>query len=172
LVTTGPFIYTVQMRGRSAEGIVSLLAPEETQGRGGLPPQAIIGALPGGASDITTEGFVANRAFRDLLHSTIERHGPQSPGLQAAAREQGEGWVYLIDRRSPDPEGDVPLEDIVGSFKVEGGAVVSYKRNSKHRLVSARGLFQLDAWLHERLMEELRNLPRPPDLSAEAGQCC
>src|SRR5262245_11192596 len=93
----------------------------------GLPAEAIVGVLlrPLEAGEAITPGvFARNRTFVEFLHSVIARRGPTLPGLIAEAKRQGEGWVYVIDQRTPTPHDAVPPEDIIGAFKIENGQVV------------------------------------------------
>src|SRR5262249_46486291 len=102
---------------------VTLLPPEVAFTQG-LAPEAIVGGLRrplGPGEPITPEVFARNRVFVDFLHAVIARHGPDQPGCRAEAKRLGEGWVYVIDQRTPTPEGPVPPEDIIGAFEVHGG---------------------------------------------------
>jgi hypothetical protein len=128
----------------------------------GLAAEAIVGVLlrplePGEA--ITPAVFARNRVFVDFLHGVIARRGPELPGLLAAARRQGEGWVYVIDQRTRTPADAVPPEDIIGAFEVQGGQLVpgSYRPSPKHMILSADGFFQLGDELQACLLEELAN---------------
>ena len=78
--------------------------------------------------------------------------------------------IYIIDRRTPTPMGHVPSEDILGGFQVSQGVLVqdSYQPMKSPKIVSERGMFQLDNFLHPRLLEALKQLPAPaPPQSAE-----
>src|SRR5262245_41224535 len=114
----------------------------------GLPPEAIIGVLlrplePG--ETISPDAFARNRIFVDFMHEVIARRAPGLPGLIAEARQQREGWVYLVDQRTRNPQGEVPPEDIVGCFQVKDGLIVpaSYQPSPRHLILSADGFFQL-----------------------------
>jgi hypothetical protein len=138
----------------------------------GLAPEAIVGVLSDDWHDtgaITPEVFTRNRVFVEFLHEVIARHGPGQPGFQAEARRVGNGWVYVIDQRTPTPEGPVPPEDILGGFEVKDGTVVpgSYRRSPAHRILSERGFFRLGADLQQCLLQELaaRNSAAAPDAS-------
>jgi hypothetical protein len=149
------YVYLV----RTAEGlcnVVSFLPPVNVFAKG-LAEEAIVGGLRGGVNEINMETFRPNAAFVRFLHDTIAKHGPNTPGLQEEAQRLGNGWVYMIDGRAPTPDGQVDPEDIIGAFQAEGGRIVaeSYRASPKHLLVSKHGLFVLDTWLQERLMEEL-----------------
>jgi hypothetical protein len=148
---------------RTDEGeqdLVTLLPPDLLLARG-LAPEAIIGVLTGPLGEdgrITPENFARNRVFVEFLHDVIARHAPLQPGFQAEARRLGNGWIYVIDQRTPTPQGPVPPEDIFGAFEVRNGEVVpgSYQPSPRHRILSADGFFRLDAGLHAALMQELR----------------
>jgi hypothetical protein len=87
----------------------------------GLAPEAIVGVLSerwNSSMRITPELFARNSVFVDFLHNVIAADGPSDPGFQAEARRLGDGWVYVIDQRTPSPAGPVPPEDIIGAFTV------------------------------------------------------
>jgi len=129
----------------------------------GLVGDAIVGEcihLLEEGEHITAANFRPNRAFVKLLHDVIARHAPQLPGLQAEARRQHTGWVYVIDARTPSPDGHVPPSDVIGGFEVSDGEVVphSYRPNANHKLLTEDGLFELEPALHDRLMERINEL--------------
>jgi len=141
------------------DGPVCMIAvlPPETAVEGGLPSPAVVGTVPQGATEITLENFTPNPEFSDFLNFVIAKYGVEDPALQEQAKEQGDGWIYMIDLRAGEDEESVAPEDLLGVFRVEGGQVVpdSYRGNLKHQLLSKRGIFQIDEWVHERLVEEL-----------------
>jgi hypothetical protein len=151
---------------------ISFLTPEDVMRMGGYPTEAIIGLFedqPGTdlINDIiSVENFRPNPAFINFMHQVIGKYGPEDSGLREAARRQREGWIYIIDLRTPDgPQGKVPPEDIVGAFEVKDGQLIkeSYWANERHLAFSTNGLVQLPGSLHELLMQELRNLKFQPD---------
>ena len=106
--------------------------PHELVFARGLVGEAIMGVLlqPLDRQErITPDVFAPNRVFVDFMHDVVARRGPEQPGLVAEAQRQSDGWLYVIDQRTPTPGGAVPPEDIVGWFEVRGGQVVagSYK---------------------------------------------
>ncbi len=107
---------------------------------------------------VTPENFALNRMFVDFMQQVIAQHAPSLPGFQAEASRQGEGWLYVIDQRTPDPEGAVPGQDVIGGFAVKGGAIVpdSYQPNPNHSLLSEAGFFNLGPELHRKLLGELK----------------
>jgi hypothetical protein len=138
---------------------ITLAAAGEATRRG-LVPQEIVGQLLDPKREdglFEPDNFARNRAFVEFMHEVIRKHGPSVPGLVAAARAQANGWVHIIDGRTPTPQGAVPAEDIVGAFQVTDGNIVpdSYQANPNHRILSANGFFQLDPVLQTQLLDEL-----------------
>jgi hypothetical protein len=128
----------------------------------GLTGEAIVG----GYTRVLEEGerateanFQPNPMFVKLLHEVVAHHAPQLRDLREEARRQHDGWVYVIDGRTPTPDRHVPPKDIIGSFEVQGGAVApaSYQPNAKHELLTADGLFRLEPALHEKLIERINS---------------
>jgi hypothetical protein len=153
------WVCRVQKPGEVPQDLVTLLPPEDTFNKG-IIPEAIVGVLKRPLKEgeaIEPENFVRNKFFNDFMHEFIASHGPQLEGLQAEARRQGEGWVYVVDARTATPEGKVPPADILGVFEVKAGRLIaqSYKRNQKHVLLSKDGFFRLPPELHEQLRKEL-----------------
>jgi hypothetical protein len=139
---------------------ITLIAPEVAFSQG-LAPEAIVGELlrplqPG--ERISPQIFARNRVFVEFLHSVIARYGPEQPGCRAEAKRLGEGWIYIIDQRTPTPQGPVPPEDIIGAFEVKAGEVVpgSYQASPNHMILSPNGFFQLDDGLQACLLRELQ----------------
>ena len=140
---------------RTSQHILSILTTDEMQSLGGLPAEGIAGDFGG---DTSVGAFRTNPAFVRFMHEVIRTAGPDDSGLQAAAQEQADGWVYLIDLRTPEgPNGRVPPEDIIGAFEVRDGRIIadSYQPNSKHRVYTAQGLVRLPPFLERALVERL-----------------
>jgi hypothetical protein len=153
------WICRVALPGEGQQDLVTLLPSEETFANG-IIPEAIVGVLKRPLEEgeaIKPENFVRKKIFNDFLHEFIARQGPELKGLQAEARRQREGWVYLIDGRTATPQGKVPPDDIIGAFEVKDGRLVaqSYERNPRHVLLSQDGFFRLAPELHEQLLREL-----------------
>lgn len=134
------------------------LFPEE-----GIPEKAIIGSWPVMEGQelleplaIKSENFGRNPVFVELMHGALARYGPESAQLKEAARRQGRGWLYLIDSRIPDPNGDVPIWDILGALEIKGGQIVpdSYWANPQHVILSDNGPFRLPPGILQLLVKE------------------
>jgi hypothetical protein len=154
--------------------VISFLTPADVTMIGGYPTETIIGLIedqPGTDlinDTISVENFRPNPAFINFMHQVIRKYGAEDPGMQEAALHQREGWIYIIDMRTPDgPQGQVPPEDIVGAFEVKDGRLSkeSYWANDRHLVFSTNGLVRLPGSLHELLMQELRKLKFQSDFA-------
>ena len=124
---------------------------------GGIPGAAVAGIFADGL--MTLEAFHTNRVFVDFLHDVIAKAGPSDRGLIAAGRQSGDGWISVIDLRTPGgTQGRVPPEDILGTFEVRSGEIVpgSCRRAGTHRLFTKHGLVQLPPALRDAFVNELR----------------
>jgi hypothetical protein len=157
--TTEVFICRAEVDGGVTD-YVTLLPPELFFARG-LCPEAVVGVVSrpfDSIERITPDVFSRNRVFVDFMHDVIARNAPDDPSFQAAAHRQHDGYIYIIDQRTPQPAGTVPPEDIVGAFKVVNGVAdrESYWRNPKHVILSSsNGFFNLGPHLQQTLLEEL-----------------
>lgn len=145
--------------GRRSRRILSVLDLAEYAGRP-VPVRAIVGWVDG--TELSPATFEPNPLFHALLHETVAAAGPDDPALAEAAAARGEGWVFVVDRRTPDPWGTIPPEDTIGAFRVEKGRIVrgSYRSGPRHRLVTKRGPFVLDRFLAAALTEAVRRVVR------------
>ncbi len=142
----------------SNRSILSILSPEEAKALGGLPVEAMLGEVATDDKGMRRETFVPNPRFIEFMHQVIQTAGPLDEGLQAVATAQGEGWVYIIDLRTPEgPQGRVPAEDIIGGFEVNHGHILpaSYWANEDHRLLTANGIVVLPESLRAAWVKQL-----------------
>jgi len=140
----------------SEQRVLSILNPDQVESLGGLPAEAIVGGVSG--DTLSPQTFRPNATFIDFLHKIIEKDGPDDPGIRAAAREQIDGWVYVIDLRTPDgPQGRVPPDDVIGGFAVRAGKVVrrSYQANPKYVAFTSHGLISLPPFLRQAFIDGL-----------------
>ena len=138
-----------------AQRVLSILTPREVASLGGLPGEGVAGIMDGDVSSV--EAFRPNQVFIDFMHQVIRTAGPKDSVLRAAAVQQKNGWVYIIDLRTPEgPMGNVPPEDIIGAFEVQSGQVIaeSYWRNPEHRVFTKHGLVQLPPTLRKAFVLE------------------
>jgi hypothetical protein len=164
--STPVWIYRVLFGGEMRDLVCVL--PNEIGFATGLPGEAIVGRLiepvadlegPGDdARELRPDNFAENPVFRAFFHDMVRRYAPDEPGLREEARRGGR-YVYIIDSRTPDLGLDLSdmVEDIVGSFEVRDGAIVSesYFPNPHYRLFTQNGFFALSGAIGQRLLEEV-----------------
>ena len=156
----GREIYAYEFETEDGEGqAVSLLEPTWVFGHG-LTIEAIVGFIvaPASFEDLAPTDLRENPAFLRLLSRVIYEEVGADPDLSREAARQGEGHVYLLDGRTPDPAGRVVPENILGGVAVKAGAVVagSYQHNPRHRLLTQDGFFRLSPVLEAALDSRLR----------------
>jgi len=130
--------------------VLSLLSPSVVARLGGIPLRAVAGKLEG-------DTFAENEAFVAVLQGVIRHHTPRLPGFADAARKRGTGSIVMVDLRTPDPDGEVPPEDIFGAFAITDGHASSetYAPNPAYRVYTRHGLLRLPDGLAEILLAEL-----------------
>ena len=131
------------------------LTPHNIAFAAGLAADVIVGdctKLLEKSESVNHTNFRPNKRFVGLLHDVIATEAPKLPALQAEARRQHTGWIYLIDARTPTPDATIPPCDVIGALEVRHGTIVpgSYKANPNHLLFSSNGLFKLAPALQER----------------------
>jgi len=132
------------------------LSPKEVRSLGGLPNEAIAGFIV--AEPLTIETFRPNPRFINFMHQVIRTSAPLDPDFCATARNQGNGWVYVIDLRTPEgPRGRVLPQDIIGAFQVQNGEIIpdSYEANEHHRVFATSGLVCLPPSLRAAFVAQL-----------------
>jgi hypothetical protein len=165
------YIYQVHLSAKGSGGdstgqfynLISPLPGDWLSKHGyGIPGIAIFGALrkpldEGG--EFEPDNFRENLTFVAFLHDLLAQRIFEDPGLQQEAERQQEGYVYLIDRRTTDPRGNVPWVDTIGWVTVRAGKAIagSYRRNPEHLLFTADGFFLLTPKLESVLDLELRS---------------
>ena len=153
-----PPLALVRLHGNDTHCSVVIAAGGRPSARG-IHPAEIVGLfeLVNGEPNMLPASFAGGKDFADFLHDSIARHGPATQCLVDAAKVQRGGYVYVIDGRTPTPQGRVLPEDIVGSFRVEHGRIsaAGYQRFPSHRLFTERGFFQLEAELLSAWLADL-----------------
>ena len=153
------FVYRTETDG-GEQDVVSIL-DRDWVFKYGLCAEAILGSLqPPARGDrgITPKRFHPNPAFVQLLQQVIADHVSTHPGIRREAKRQRDGCVYLLDGRTPQLDGQVPPEDIIGALAVRYGSLVprSYQHNPSHRLLTADGFFVLPSEIETALQDEVR----------------
>jgi hypothetical protein len=104
-----------------------------------------------------------NPVFTSFLHEFVATQATTNEELKEAAREQKEGFVYMIDQRTPDTEADVPPVDIIGAFEIADGAITpeSYSPNPEHKMVTEDGLVEIGDDLREAMLAYYKQTREP-----------
>lgn len=141
-------VYVYQAaRDGADQHLVAVVEPALVRERG-LVPEVILGAVTAGAGakpTITPEAFTQNRAFVMFLEALVRDHIGQVDGIRREAQRLGDGHVYLVDGRTPDPGGTVPPQDVIGAVEARNGVPLdgTYQHNPNHRLLTGDGFFVL-----------------------------
>jgi hypothetical protein len=135
--------------------------PSEVVVKYGLIPEAIVGEYLERPDDapLNPDKFLANSVFKNFLHNFIETFAAE-PEVMAEAKRIQNGTVTVIDQRVQNLNSRIQLEDIIGGFAVEAGAVVRYHSNPNHRLLNEHGVFQLPPAMMSSLIDRLESLSR------------
>jgi hypothetical protein len=149
----GYYIYDTVIDGRHRYFASPL--PHDTGFTDGLPSEAIMGEFTQGPDSLTPETFQQNNPFIQFLASVIGKHANACPGLIAETERQQNGFVYILDKRTPTPDDAVPPEDILGGVEIHNGQMLRFHGSPNYRILTNQGFMQLDDWLKDRLIEEL-----------------
>ncbi|MCA9178123.1 MAG: hypothetical protein KDB14_26850 [Planctomycetales bacterium] len=131
------------------------LLPHDTGFKSGLPSEAIMGEFTNGLEELTPDAFTQNPLFIKFLAFVIGKHATECPGLIAEAQRQQNGFVYILDKRTPTPDGTVPPEDIIGGVEIANDEMIRFHGSPNYRILTDDGFMQLDGWLKDRLIDEL-----------------
>jgi hypothetical protein len=137
--------------------VVSFLNPKEVEQLGEIPSKAVCGYFENESTD--PRHFVENKEFVQYMHTIIAEKGFNLPSLKDAAKQRINGYLYIIDLRTPEGiMGNVPPEDIIGAFKVENQQLVnnSYWRNGSHKILTENGLVKLPLDMCNLVIEDLK----------------
>ena len=138
----------------------SPLTLEQVNRKTGLRVEAILGWLKDPRAEVNPDNFVENAAYIRFLHETIGKYFEQCPSLAAEAHRVANGFVYILDGRTPrQTDRQLPAEDLIGIVEVREGDLSEYRPADGYRLLTTSGFPVLEPWLHERLIEELMALP-------------
>lgn len=148
-------IYTVNINGVERSW-VSILPTDEVFAKG-LTERAILGHLINPQEPLSAANIKINPVFISLFHKVIETTSLGLVECQNAARQQGQGFVYITDARDRFYPNTKPV-DIVGAFAVENGELQekTYQANPNYQIISEDGMFQVpDAYI-KNLVAEMR----------------
>jgi hypothetical protein len=149
--------------------VISYFEPDVLDDLEGLPGEFVCGEIQD-AGDLEDEDFdfrpeqvQENPVFTSFLHEFIATQATTNEELKEAAREQKEGFVYMIDQRTPDTETDVPPVDIIGAFEIADGTITaeSYSPNPEHKMITEDGLVEIGDDLRETMLAYYKQTREP-----------
>jgi len=153
----GYYIYATVVEG--SHRYFATLLPHDAGFTAGLSSEAIIGEFTSGPETQTPEAFLQNPKFIEFMAYVIGKHSSTCPELIAETQRQQNGFVYILDKRTPTPDDRVPPEDIIGCVEIENGQMLRFHGSPNYRILTDDGFMQLDPWLKSRLMDELVAMP-------------
>src|SRR6185295_5805288 len=106
----------------------------------------IMGEFTCGPETLTPDAFQQNPQFIRFMAVAIGKHCAGCPGLIAETQRQQNGFVYILDKRTPTPDDGVPPEDIVGGVEIQDGQMIRFHGSPNYRILTANGFMQLDGW--------------------------
>ena len=126
----------------SGNKTLHLLSPigKEELGKLKSRSQLFLGRLIDPEKEIVHENISYNADFLVVLHRVIRDLMVNDPDVIAQAKAQPNGFVFIVDQRSPG-EGEVEKEDVIGIFLVNENKtdVSRYRPNPDYKLISKRG---------------------------------
>ncbi len=127
-------LYEVE-EGGERRHLICFLEPVRA-GATGINVRTILGDYsPGPTGSFDPGSFRLNPAFAAVFTDYMNLEAVRAPELIAQAARQPGRWLYLIDPRAIDPEGDVPPTDVVGCFAVDDAGQIapnSFQYNRNH----------------------------------------
>ncbi len=109
-------------------------------------------------NDVINDSFKPNPEFKKTLNSFCTDQLPKQTTLHDKAKEQEEGWIYIIDQRTLDPLGNVPPDDIVGALEVKGGIILRYQENGNYKIHSEKGFINLGKSINQKFENYMLNI--------------
>jgi hypothetical protein len=123
--------------------------------------ELFIGQLNEPAIGVVAGNIAYNKDFLVHLHSLVRDVMVNDPQVQARAEEQPNGFVFIVDRRSPATESgtadNVDKQDIIGIFLCNDRKtdVSKYRPNPDYLLVSEKGIGQFPDAVEKELAKLL-----------------
>lgn len=123
--------------------------------------ELFFGRLIDPAAGVAPTNITYNLDFLVHIHALVRDEMVNDEDVMVQAKEQTNGFVFIIDRRSPaateSENAHVDKEDIIGIFLCNNHATSAdkYRPNPDYQLVSAKGVGQLPLRVEEKLKELL-----------------
>ena len=122
---------------------LAVLVLARPEGDAPAAPHAILGEADYMGRAVDWSSFRRNSVFVEFFTRYMRGELPTRPDVLAQARVKPGDYIYIIDPRAPDPQGEVPFHDVVGWY--ESGADGRPRRetftyNSEHLIVFGEGV--------------------------------
>ncbi|HEU4717092.1 MAG TPA: hypothetical protein VFU15_04635 [Bacteroidia bacterium] len=152
--------YLVQV-GKGAETL-HLLTPfsnEELAGNNSRS-EFFIGRLVKPEEGVKPENISFNLDFLVAMHQVVREVMAEDPEVTEKAKEQENGFVFIVDRRSPE-DSEVEKEDIIGIFLCNERKTdaARYRPNPDYKLISKRGMGMLPMTAEVELKRRILEVP-------------
>ena len=145
----------------SSEKTLHLLSPlgKEELAKQKSRSELFLGRLIDPEKEITHENISYNADFLVVLHQIIRDLMVNDPDVISQAKSQPNGFVFIVDRRSPE-NSEVEKEDVIGIFLVNENKtdVTRYRPNPDYKLISKRGAGKFPDEVEMELMKVLMGL--------------
>lgn len=131
--------------------LLSIINPEVDKDAK-LTGKAIVGFIADENKPVAFDNVRFNPAFIDHFHKTVVFFSQFSDTIISMVEQQQNGFIYITDQRSKEP-ANPKQEDIIGSFEVKNGTLVSgsYVANPAYKLITENGSFILQQELEALL---------------------
>ena len=109
--------------------------------------------------EIGPDNISYNADFLVVLHQVVRGLMVNDEDVLKQAASQQNGFVFIVDRRSPEGE-EVEKEDVIGIFLVNEFKtdISKYRPNPDYKLISKRGVGQFPDEVEIELMTVLMEL--------------
>lgn len=150
------YVYDIEMDGKIIY-FHSFVSPTLVS-KHGLNGKIISGKIQKTESGSEEEKFLGNSEFKQTVFQFIDKVLREDTQLAQAAENQADGYVYIIDKRTPDPNGRVEVFDIMGAFKVESKRLGGFEPNSNYQIKSVNGFIDFGPQNNAQFMKYLEKL--------------
>ncbi len=142
----------------SAKDTLHLLSPlgKEELAKQQSRSELFLGRLIDPEKEIGPDNISYNADFLVVLHKIVRDLMLNDPEVLAEVAAQPNGFVFIVDRRSPEGE-EVEKEDIIGIYLVNENEtdVNRYRPNPEYKLISKRGVGKFADEVEVELMRVL-----------------
>ena len=97
-------------------GARALVAMRRVQPTADIPPEALVGTVVMDGTEPQWKSFEMMDRFRSNLAAYMKGELALKPSILNEARVSPGEYVYVIDGRAPDPQGDVAFHEIIGWY--------------------------------------------------------